>query len=232
MSNANPLGRDHPDPRHDNQATETFGQTPWQTVGPFFHYALPWKGAADLVGVSALGARPDLFPATHDTLHATAHRHPVAGEAIEIRGRVLAAAGAPVPDAMIEMWQANAAGRYASPADPRTDLPLDEDFSGFGRSSTSVTGDYIFRTIMPGRVPGPGNTLQAPHIAIGVFGRGILKRLVTRLYFAGHHGNTDDPILDLVPATRRHTLVARQAAGHWQFDIHLQGESETVFFDL
>jgi len=232
MSNANPLGREQPAPRHDNQAPETFGQTPWQTVGPFFHYALPWKGGADLLGASDLGARPDLFPPAHDLLHATTPRPPIAGEAIEIRGHVLDAAGAPVIDAMIEIWQANATGRYASPADPRTDLPLTEGFRGFGRSATSATGEYVFKTIRPGRVPGPGNTLQAPHIAIGVFGRGLLKRLITRLYFAGDPANTDDPILDLVPPPRRHTLIAHQANGHWQFDIHLQGKSETVFFDI
>jgi protocatechuate 3,4-dioxygenase alpha subunit len=232
MSDANPLGREQPAPRQDNQAAEMFGQTPWQTVGPFFHYALPWKGGADLLGASDLGARPDLFPAAHDLLHASTHRERVSGEAIEIRGHVFDASGAPVPDAMIEIWQANAAGRYASPADARDDLPLDGGFSGFGRSATSAAGEFVFKTVKPGRVPGPGNSLQAPHIAVGVFGRGLLKRLVTRLYFAGDPANADDPILDLVPVARRQTLIARQAQGHWRFDIHLQGESETVFFDV
>src|SRR5437899_12618878 len=125
-------------------------QTPSQTVGPFFHYALPWKGAADLVGQSALGARLELFPAGHDVLNVSPPRGPVAGETIEVRGRLFDGDGAPVPDALIEIWQANSAGRYASPADPRTDLPLDEGFIGFGRAATLDDGSYLFRTIRPG----------------------------------------------------------------------------------
>jgi len=233
MSDGNPLGREQPAPRHDNQAEACFGQTPWQTVGPFFHYGLPWKGGADLIGQSNLGARPELFPEQHDVLNLAPPKGPVAGERIEISGRVLDAGGAPVPDAMIEIWQANAAGRYASLADPRDDLPLDPGFRGFGRAATSNAGVFRFVTIRPGRVPGPGNSLQAPHVAIGVFGRGLLKRLVTRLYFADDPANDEDPILALVPSGRRQTLLATPAGGNaWRFDIHLQGESETVFFDF
>lgn len=212
---------------------DTPGQTPWQTVGPFFHYALPWKGGADLIGQSALGGRPDLFPEDHDVLNRAPAKGPIRGERIGIVGSVFDAAGAPVPDALLEIWQANEAGRYASPTDPRADLPLDDAFTGFGRAATGADGAYRFETIRPGRVPGPGNSLQAPHIAVGIFGRGLLKRLVTRLYFAGDPANAEDPILPLVPDHRRATLMATEAAGRlWRFDIRLQGEAETVFFDI
>jgi protocatechuate 3,4-dioxygenase, alpha subunit len=231
MTEANPLGRDAPAPRADNLSTP--GQTPWQTVGPFFHYGLPWKGGADLVGQSDLGARPDLFPEAHYVLNLSSPKGEVAGERIELTGAVYDADGAPVPDAMIEIWQANSAGRYRSLEDGREDLPLDEGFIGWGRSSTSKEGVYRFLTIKPGRVPGPGNALQAPHIAVGVFGRGLLKRLVTRVYFEDEGSNVEDPILDLVPPGRRDTLIARRGSdGAYRFDVHLQGERETVFFEL
>ena len=214
--------------------SKRLGQTPWQTVGPFFHYALPWRGGADLVGRSDIGARTDLVPDGHFLLRGPAERERIAGEPIEIAGFVYDGDGAPVPDALIELWQANAAGRYASPADDRADLPLDADFKGFGRASTGADGSYRFRTIRPGRVPGPGNALQAPHAAISVMGRGILKRLVTRIYFDGAEGNDDDPVLALAPPDRRHTLIARRtgAGGPYRFDIRLQGADETVFFDV
>ena len=215
----------------DNLSPEIFGQTPSQTVGPFFHYGLPWKGGADLVGASELGARPELFPPEHYILNFSLPRGAVAGEPVEINGRVLDGDGKPVPDAMIEIWQANAAGRYYGP-DPRTDPPLDPNFIGFGRSSTGDDGAYRFRTVRPGPVPGPGNHLQAPHIAIGVFGRGLLKRLTTRLYFEGAPENAEDPILTLVPQGRRDTLIAKRAGDAWRFDIILQGDGETVFFEF
>jgi protocatechuate 3,4-dioxygenase, alpha subunit len=228
---ANPLGRDEPAPRPDNLSTP--GQTPWQTVGPFFHYGLPWKGGADLVGQSDLGARPDLFPEAHYVLNLSSPKGEVSGERIEVTGAVYDADGAPVPDAMIEIWQANSAGRYRSLEDGREDLPLDEGFIGWGRSSTTKAGVYRFLTVKPGRVPGPGNRLQAPHIAVGVFGRGLLKRLVTRVYFEDEGSNAEDTILDLVPSDRRDTLIARRGSdGAYRFDIHLQGERETVFFDI
>jgi protocatechuate 3,4-dioxygenase alpha subunit len=211
----------------------TLGQTPWQTLGPFFHYALPWKGGADLAGGSEIGARADLVPNGHFLLRGSAERRPIAGEPIEIAGFVYDGDGAPVPDALIELWQANAAGRYASPADDRAELPLDADFAGFGRAATDADGGYRFRTIRPGRVPGPGNALQAPHAALSVLGRGILKRLVTRIYFEDADGNEEDPVLALVPPGRRRTLIAkRDADGRYRFDIRLQGADETVFFDL
>lgn len=209
-------------------------QTPWQTVGPFFHYGLPWKGAADLVaGEGELGARLDLIPEGHYLLGpAETARIAAVGEPIDIVGSVLDADGEPVGDALVEIWQANPQGRYASGADGRMELALDPNFLGFGRSSTGVSGVYRFRTVKPGRVPGPGNALQAPHIAVGVMGRGLLKRLVTRIYFEDEPSNAEDPILALVPEARRDTLVARREGGAWRFDIRLQGEAETVFFEI
>jgi protocatechuate 3,4-dioxygenase alpha subunit len=216
----------------DNQSPDLFGQTPSQTVGPFFHYGLPWKGGADLVGQSEMGARPDLIPEGHYVLNLSSPKGPVTGEVIEICGRVLDGDGQPVPDAMLEIWQANAAGRYASAEDTRDEVALDPNFIGFGRASTSAEGEYRFRTIKPGRTPGPGNSLQAPHIAVGVLGRGLIKRLCTRLYFEDGEGNDDDPILALVPEERRHTLIAKKIEGGYRFDVVLLGEQETVFFDV
>jgi len=220
-------------PRADNQDPALFGQTPSQTVGPFFHYGLPWKGGADLVGKSAMGARPELFPKEHYVLNLSSPTGTPQGEVIEVAGCVRDGNGDPIVDAMIEIWQANAAGRYRSADDPREDVPVDPHFVGFGRASTDEQGIYRFRTIMPGRVPGPGNSLQAPHLAVSVFGRGLLKRLTTRLYFDGAPGNDVDPILALVPEDRRDTLIAKQREqGSWWLDIIVQGDNETVFFSL
>lgn len=218
--------------REDNQDPALFGQTPWQTVGPFFHYGLPWKGGADLVGESEIGARPDLIPPAHFVLSGPHPKQNILGEIIEITGCVFDGAGQPVPDAMVEIWQADHAGRYASVADPRAAAINDHGFTGFGRSSTSADGIYRFKTVRPGAVPGPGGTMQAPHIAVGVLGRGLLKRLVTRLYFDGTPDNASDPILALVPAGRRDTLIAKGDGNVWRFDIVLKGDKETVFFDL
>ena len=221
-----------PAPRPDNQDPALFGQTPSQTVGPFFHYGLPWKGGADLVGASDMGARPDLFGEEHYLLRVAAPSGVPAGEAIEVAGRVLDGEGQPVPDAMVEIWGANAAGRYAGAGDTRGDVPLDPHFIGFGRAAVDASGVFRFRTIRPGRVPGPGNGLQAPHLAISVFARGVLKRLATRLYFADGEGNDADPVLDAVPPARRSTLIADRREGGWWLDIVLGGPRETVFFDL
>jgi protocatechuate 3,4-dioxygenase alpha subunit len=208
----------------DNQSPELFGQTPWQTVGPFFHYALPWWGGADLTGQSEIGAAPERLVGEHPALNHSALSHSTGrtmppGEPIDIVGRVLDGAGAIVTDALIEIWQADAEGRYGG------------DFAGFGRAPTDESGAFHFRTIRPGPVPGPGNSLQAPHIALGVLGRGLLKRLVTRLYFSDSPQNETDPILDLVPAARRSTLIAQRDGDVWRFDIVLSGANETVFFD-
>jgi protocatechuate 3,4-dioxygenase alpha subunit len=227
------LGTRQPAPRQDNRDPALFGQTPSQTVGPFFHYGLPWKGGADLVGPSEMGARPDLFAEEHWLLNLSSPSGTPAGEVIEIAGRVLDAEGAQVVDAMIEIWQANAYGRYHALDDDRADVPIDPHFIGFGRAAVDAEGVYRFRTILPGRVPGPGNSLQAPHIALSVFGRGVIKRLATRLYFDGAVGNDEDPVLACIPTERRGTLIAqRHGEGPWWLDLRLAGADETVFFDL
>lgn len=212
-------------------------QTPWQTTGPFLHFGLPWMGAADLTGDSDLGARPDLIAEGHDygIRRSDSGRAAAKGERIEIAGRLWDNTGAPVLDALVEIWQANAAGRYACAEDARSDLALDNHFVGFGRCALDREGGFRFRTIRPGRVPGPGNALQAPHIALGIIGPGFLKRLNTRIYFADAPENDDDPILGLVPPARRQTLLARREAGSdnlYRFEIRLGGDCETVFFDI
>lgn len=213
-----------PAARQDNQDPALFGQTPSQTVGPFFHYGLPWKGGADLLGHSDTGARPDLFPANHYVLGRGERRTVPDGERIKICGTVRDGAGDPVPDAMVEIWHADADGRYPDGG---------EEFCGFGRSSTSDEGQFRFLTIMPGRVPGPADSLQARHVAVSVFARGVLVRLATRLYFEDTEGLDEDVVLSCVPAERRHTLIARPTgAEEWRFDIRLGGADETVFFDL
>ena len=212
-------------------------QTPWQTTGPFFHFGLAWKGGADLVGDSTLGARTDLTAPGHDPTTGSRHsgRERTLGERIEIVGHLFDNTDAPLTDALLEIWQANAAGRYAHPEDSRDDVALDPNFVGFGRAATDKDGGFRFRTIRPGRVPGPGNTLQAPHIALGMVGPGMLKRFVTRIYFSGAPGNEDDPILAHVPESRRQTLIAHAAPDAprtYRFDIHLAGPHETVFFEF
>jgi protocatechuate 3,4-dioxygenase alpha subunit len=187
------------------------GQTPSQTVGPFFGFALPQEAQESLVADAT------------------------AGERITIEGRLLDGDGAPIDDALIEIWQANAAGRYDHP-DDRQQQPLDPAFHGFGRCPTDKSGRFRFRTVRPGPVPGPGNTLQAPHINVTVFARGMLKQLVTRIYFDGEALNADDPILGLVgDPERRRTLIAKRGNGKngaYIFDIRLQGPGETVFFEV
>jgi protocatechuate 3,4-dioxygenase alpha subunit len=189
--------------------------TPSQTVGPFFHYALvPFDTAGVVAGEG------------------------VPGDRVVIEGRVLDGEGQPVPDAMIETWQADAAGRYDHPEDARADEMGTARFKGAARVPTDKDGSFRILTIKPGRVPGRGNALQAPHIMVSVLGRGLLKRLATRLYFADEaEANEEDAILALVPEERRGTLVAR-ADGEgpdgrvYRFDIRLQGDDETVFFDV
>jgi protocatechuate 3,4-dioxygenase alpha subunit len=182
--------------------------TPSQTVGPFFGFSLPYEGGATLV-------RPE-----------------TRGERIVVHGSVRDGDGAAVPDALIEIWQANAAGRYAHPADDRAEPELDPSFIGFGRCPTDAEGRYRFTTIYPGPVPGPGAATQAPHLALSVLARGLTRRLATRVYFEGEAANGGDAILALVDPVRRSTLVATRegASSSYRFDIVLQGEGETVFF--
>lgn len=150
--------------------------------------------------------------------------------AVRIRGRLLDRASDPVPDGMVEIWQANEAGRYAHPADRREEVSLEEGFVGFGRSGTVDDGWFEFLTVKPGRVPAPDGGLQAPHLVVGVFARGLLKRLVTRLYFPGEAANDSDPVLSELEPSERETLVARAEDGWLRFDIRLQGDGQTTFF--
>lgn len=205
------------------------GETPWQTTGPFFHFGLAWRGGADLVSDSDLGARPDLTAAGYDlpVRHGATNRHLAKGVRIELAGNMFDNRDEAFADALIEIWQADAQGNYGENADPH--------FPGFGRCATDKSGAFRFRTLRPGRVRGPGNSLQAPHIALGVIGPGFLKRLVTRVYFADAPENAEDPILSLVPEERRSALIARAEPGApdtYRFDIRLGGANETVFFDF
>jgi protocatechuate 3,4-dioxygenase, alpha subunit len=184
--------------------------TPSQTVGPFFHYAL------------TEGDQSKLVPLDHP-------------QAIRIEGAVYDGAGEPVTDAMIEIWQADGAGRYAHPEDTREDLPLEEGFTGFGRCATDVEGRFEFITIKPGPVPGPDGQMQAPHISMSIFARGLLRQVVTRIYFPDEEeANASDPILASIKDKEvRSTLIARGALeDHLHFDIHLQGDRQTAFFDV
>jgi protocatechuate 3,4-dioxygenase alpha subunit len=156
------------------------------------------------------------------------------GERLKIVCAVFDREGKCVPDTLIEIWQANADGKYNHPADTQA-KPVDPGFAGFGRQITGDNGECEFETIKPGRVPGPGGVLQAPHLEVGVFTRGVMKHLMTRIYFSGDAGNEGCPVLRLVPKTRRATLMARQVAGQpgtWRHEIHLSGPKETVFFDV
>jgi protocatechuate 3,4-dioxygenase, alpha subunit len=187
-------------------------RTPSQTVGPFLHIGL---------APAPFGVREVFSPVVADA--------GAPGPHIRIEGRVFDGDGNVLPDALIEIWQADHEGRYAHPADGR---PLTSNsFRGFGRCPTNKDGGFRFDTVKPGRVAGPNGATQAPHINVGIFARGILKRLFTRIYFAGDPSNASDPILALVPADRRQTLMAKQEGGVYRFDIRIQGADETVFFD-
>jgi protocatechuate 3,4-dioxygenase alpha subunit len=186
--------------------------TPSQTAGPYFHLGLTAKhSVSKIAGPKAKGER------------------------LRILFRVLDGNNEPVPDAMIEIWQANGEGKYKHPDDPQ-DKFEDLEFFGFGRLETDQNGTCIFETIKPGSVPAnEGLAVQAPHLNLSIFGRGILNRLATRVYFAGDLANDADPILALVPDERRYTLFAQpvpQSEGDWVLDLHLCGKDETVFFEV
>jgi protocatechuate 3,4-dioxygenase, alpha subunit len=168
------------------------GLTPSQTVGPFFAIGLPFAAGP--------------FACAED-----------APDGIWVRGTVYDGAGDPVPDALIETWQ-------ASPE-------LGPEFRGFARCASDEAGRYAIRTRKPGPVPGPDGAPQAPHLAMSVFARGLLDRVVTRVYF-GDEENATDPILATVDPDRRATLIATAHDGGYRFDIRLQGEGETVFFEI
>jgi len=179
-----------------------------QTVGPYLHIGLTWLNTDRIAGPG------------------------VKGERVTIQGRLLDGDGLGVGDGLVEIWQANAAGKYAHPQD-RQKKALEKGFRGFGRVPTDARGQFRFSTVKPGRVPGPGGKLQAPHLSVTVFMRGLLKQLSTRLYFPGEAANAQDPVLKRIPATRRATLIAkRKARGMLEWNIVLQGRDETVFFEF
>ena len=151
--------------------------------------------------------------------------------AIRISGELRDGAGEPVVDGAIEIWQANTGGRYAHPADDREEIPLENGFTGFGRSGTEDAGRFEFVTVKPGRVPWVDGRLQAPHLLVGVFARGLLKRVSTRMYFPDEEAaNEEDPVLLGLEPGERETLVARVEDGALRFDIVLQGAGQTTFF--
>jgi protocatechuate 3,4-dioxygenase alpha subunit len=181
-----------------------------QTVGPFFKIGFEWLYRDNLAGEG------------------------VSGERVSIQGRVLDGDGVTVPDAILEIWQANANGKYAHPEDTQDKL-LEPGFKGYGRVPTNAEGRFSFATIKPGPVPGPDGKEQAPHLLVSVFMRGVLRRLVTRIYFPDEPRNAADFILGLVEPARRSTLIAKKVAGDsgtLEWNVVLQGTDETVFFDL
>lgn len=191
--------------------------TPSQTVGPYFKY----------------GLTPGRDYQWNDAFSNDLVTSDVSGERIRIVGQVFDGDGVVIPDSMLEIWQADGQGRFADPQDVRA-LP-NSAFKGFGRCGADANGGYSFHTIKPGSVPGPGGKPQAPHILLAIFARGMTQQAVTRIYFEDEAANAADPVLALVPADRRATLIARREEGDgaiYRFDVHLQGDSETVFFDL
>jgi protocatechuate 3,4-dioxygenase, alpha subunit len=183
--------------------------TPSQTVGPFYSIGFSWLDRADLTqGVDA-------------------------GAKVTIQGHVLDGDNQPVPDGVLEIWQADVNGRYAHPEDAAERLAPNQ-FWGFGRVSVNDQGEFCFKTIQPGGVAGPGGAKQAPHLVVSIFMRGLLRRLVTRIYFPDEPLNNSDAVLGRLPGSRRGTLIATRDSSDKQilrWDVHLQGDQETVFFD-
>jgi protocatechuate 3,4-dioxygenase, alpha subunit len=200
--------------------------TPSQTVGPFFAYGLAPHSRCEW--------KPSDVYDWKETVGANLVTADASGAKIRIEGRVLDGDGLPINDAMIEIWQADSQGRYASARDTRARPNV--KFTGFGRCATDRDGIYVFDTIKPGAVPGPDGKAQAPHIVFCIFSRGMLRQIYTRAYFSDEAANASDPILSLVPADRRGTLIAREESRGeqpvYRFDIRVQGGNETVFFDI
>jgi protocatechuate 3,4-dioxygenase alpha subunit len=189
---------------------EELGVTPSQTVGPYFSFGLtePWEDREDAVA-------------------------PYHSDAIEVFGHVLDGRGDPIPDAMIETWQADPNGRFDHPDDPRG-AAVFEGFRGFARCGTDVEGRWRVRTLKPGAFPAPDGTPQAPHLLVTVMARGVLRQLTTRVYFGDEaQANAADPVLLSLPDDARATLIAEPVEDRgYRFDIRLQGDDETAFFDL
>jgi protocatechuate 3,4-dioxygenase, alpha subunit len=187
------------------------GLTPSQTIGPFLAIGLPWPDGPEAARPAAPGV-------------------------ITITGTVTDGVGDPVPDALVETWQADPDGRFDHPDDPRGARPY-PGFRGFARSATDPAGGYRVVTLRPGPLPAPGGRTEAPHLDVTVFARGLLDRVVTRIYLPDEAAaNAADPVLAAVPADRRPTLIATVPPGgdpgRYRFDIRLQGTGETVFFAL
>ena len=197
----------------------TLPETPSQTIGPFFAVGLPWPDGPDVVAEGIPGA-------------------------VRIGGRVLDGAGDPVPDSLVETWQADPNGRFAHPDDPRGPAGGSagspgwspggsgaSGFRGFGRCATDAEGRWAILTVKPGPLPAPDGGVEAPHLDVSVFARGLLGRLVTRVYFPDEaEANAADPLLASIPdEAARARLVAVAAGDGLRFDIHLQGEQETPF---
>ncbi len=183
--------------------------TPSQTVGPFFSFGLEWEDGPFAVPEGTEGA-------------------------VRIGGRLLDGLGHPIPDGLIETWGADPDGRFAHPDDPRGAVEW-ESFRGFARCPTDGEGGWSILTLKPGAIPGPGDTVQAPHLAVSVFSRGLLARLVTRIYFGDEEdANAADPVLRSLRGgdPERATLIAAPVEGGYRHDIHLQGADETVFFAI
>ncbi|HEX5561392.1 MAG TPA: protocatechuate 3,4-dioxygenase subunit alpha [Nocardioidaceae bacterium] len=183
------------------------GPTPWQTVGPFFHYALPYDEGPSVAGRSRRGA-------------------------VTLHGHVYDGHGDPVPDALVEVWQADERGVFVDEPGIFA-APAPEGFRGFGRCPTDAQGHYTFTTVKPAAVGTADGADQAPHIAMSVFARGMLRRVVTRVYFDDEpEANAADPLLSSLEASRSTTLVAVSENGGYRFDVRLQGDAETVFLDV
>jgi protocatechuate 3,4-dioxygenase, alpha subunit len=185
----------------------TLPQTPSQTIGPFFAVALCWPDGPDVVPEGTPGA-------------------------VWLGGRVTDGAGEPVPDALVETWQADPAGRFAHPDDPRG--PVSSGFRGFGRCPTDADGRWAVRTVKPGPLPTAEGGLEAPHVNVSVFARGLLNRVVTRVYFPDEtEANAADPLLASIPdSSVRARLVAVAEGDGLRFDIRLQGTQETPFLAI
>ncbi len=194
-------------------------ETPSQTAGPYVHIGCTPNASGIAIYQGDLGA--------------SMKTGPVQGQEITLRGTVFDGEGTPLRDALIEIWQADAAGLFRSANETRG--VADPNFLGWGRAATDMTtGGFQFDTVKPGPVPWHDGQMQAPHITMWIVARGINIGLHTRVYFEDETANATDPILtQITPPNRAATLIAKKAdAGSYQFDIHLQGPNETVFFDI